>query len=111
MPPTAMLMKKKSLTVVAIVGSLLAVAVICGFLVFRANYVKIGGEYYSRSVTALDLKNSGIEDISGLDGLNQALNWPKTADADNLMYGEPSGDEFDIMVGEMRRPMLIASVE
>ena len=33
------------------------------------------------------------------------------ADADNLMYGEPSGNEFDIMVGEMRRPMLIASVE
>lgn len=27
------------------------------------------------------------------------------------MYGEPSGDEFDIMVGEMRRPMLISSVE
>jgi hypothetical protein len=27
------------------------------------------------------------------------------------MYGEPSGDEFDIMVGEMRRPMLINSVE
>ena len=44
-------------------------------------------------------------------GLNKALQWLKTADADNLMYGEPSGDEFDIMVGEMRRPMLISSVE
>ena len=39
------------------------------------------------------------------------LNGLKTADADNLMYGESSGDEFDIMVGEMRRPMLINSVE
>ena len=46
-----------------------------------------------------------------VDGLNKALHWLQTADADNLMYGEPSGDEFDIMVGEMRRPMLIASVE
>lgn len=31
--------------------------------------------------------------------------------ATKRMYGEPSGNEFDIMVGEMRRPMLIASVE
>lgn len=45
------------------------------------------------------------------EGLNEALHWLKTADADNQMYGEPSGDEFDIMVGEMRRPMLISSVE
>ncbi len=45
------------------------------------------------------------------EGLNNALHWLKTADADNLMYGEPSGDDFDIMVGEMRRPMLINSVE
>ena len=50
-------------------------------------------------------------DASSLTGLQDALKWLKTADDDNLMYGEPSGDEFDIMVGEMRRPMLIASVE
>ncbi len=50
-------------------------------------------------------------DVYTADGLNKALHWLKTADADNLMYGEPSGDEFDIMVGGMRRPMLIASVE
>lgn len=50
-------------------------------------------------------------DTDTLKGLKSALKWLKTADADNLMYGEPSGDEFDIMVGEMRRPMLIASVE
>lgn len=50
-------------------------------------------------------------DTSTLKGLNSALHWLKIADADNLMYGESSGDEFDIMVGEMRRPMLINSVE
>lgn len=37
--------------------------------------------------------------------------WLKTAEADCLMHGEGTGDPFDIMVGEMRRPMLIASVE
>lgn len=55
--------------------------------------------------------NSKGFDVYTADGLNKALHWLQTADADNLMYGEPSGDEFDIMVGEMRRPMLINSVE
>jgi len=32
-------------------------------------------------------------------------------DAYCLMHGEGTRDPFDIMVGEMRRPMLIASVE
>lgn len=50
-------------------------------------------------------------DVYTPEGLNKALQWLKTADTDNLMYGEPSGDEFDIMVGEMRRPILISSVE
>ena len=50
-------------------------------------------------------------DTESLEGLQKALVWLQTADADNLMYGEPSGNEFAIMVGEMRRPMLIASVE
>lgn len=50
-------------------------------------------------------------DVYTADGLIKALHWLQTADADNLMYGEPSGYEFDIMVGEMRRPMLIGSVE
>lgn len=50
-------------------------------------------------------------DTESIEGLQKALVWLQTADADNLMYGEPSGNEFDIMVGEMRRPMLIASVE
>ena len=50
-------------------------------------------------------------DTSTLDGLNKALLWLKTADADSLMHDTPTGDPFDIMVGEMRRPMLINSVE
>lgn len=49
--------------------------------------------------------------IYTLEGLNKALHWLKTTDADCLMYGEGTGDPFDIMVGEMRRPMLISSVE
>lgn len=44
-------------------------------------------------------------------GLKKALAWLRTTDGDNLMYGEPTGDDFDKMVSEMRRPMLIASVE
>lgn len=50
-------------------------------------------------------------DTTTLDGLQKALFWLKTADADELMYGDGTGDSFDIMVGEMRRPMLIDSVE
>ena len=49
--------------------------------------------------------------ISTLDGLNKALNWLKTTDADCLMHCEGTGDPFDTMVGEMRRPMLIVSVK
>lgn len=50
-------------------------------------------------------------DIHSAVGLQKALTWLQTTGADNLMYGNPAGDSFDITVGEMRRPMLIASVE
>ena len=63
-----------------------------------------------RDINLTFISSKGF-DVFTVDGLNKALHWLKTADADNLMYGEPSGDEFDIMVGGMRRPMLIASVE
>ena len=63
-----------------------------------------------RDINLTFISSKGF-DVFTVDGLYKALKWLKTADADNLMYGEPSGDEFDIMVGEMRRPMLIASVE
>lgn len=63
---------------------------------------------HSINLTFLHLKGF---DTNSLTGLNQALHWLKTADADCLMHGEGTGDPFDIMVGEMRRPMLINSVE
>lgn len=50
-------------------------------------------------------------DTTTFNGLQKTLFWLKTADADELMYGDGTGDSFDIMVGEMRRPMLIDSVE
>ncbi|WP_019679579.1 hypothetical protein [Ruminococcus flavefaciens] len=56
------------------------------------------------------LQQKGFK-TTALEGLNKALNWLKTTDADCLMHGKGTGDPFDIMVGEMRRPMLIASVE
>lgn len=63
-----------------------------------------------RDINLTFISSKGF-DVYTPEGLSKALHWLKTADADNLMYGEPSGDEFDIMVGEMRRPMLISSVE
>ena len=63
---------------------------------------------HSINLTFLHLKGF---DTNTLTGLNQALHWLKTTDADCLMHGEGTGDPFDIMVGEMRRPMLINSVE
>ena len=56
------------------------------------------------------LQSKGF-DTSTETGLKKALSWLHTTDGDNLMYGEPTGDDFDKMVGEMRRPMLIESVE
>lgn len=50
-------------------------------------------------------------DTNSPESLKKALAWLRTTDGDNLMYGEPTGDEFDKIVGEMRRPMLIESVE
>ena len=63
-----------------------------------------------RDINLTFIESKGFDTYTK-EGLNKALKWLKTEDADNLMYGEPSGDEFDIMVGEMRRPMLISSVE
>lgn len=63
-----------------------------------------------RDINLTFISSKGF-DVYTTEGLNKTFHWLKNADADNLMYDEPSGDEFDIMVGEMRRPMLIASVE
>ena len=56
------------------------------------------------------LQSKGF-DTNSPESLKKALTWLRTTDGDNLMYGEPTGDEFDKIVGEMRRPMLIESVE
>ena len=50
-------------------------------------------------------------DVTTLSGLKAALKWLKTTDADELLYGEPTGDPFDRAAGEMRRNMLIHSVQ
>lgn len=56
------------------------------------------------------LQSKGF-DTTSLSSLKKALVWLRTTDGDSLMYGETTGDDFDKMVGEMRRPMLIESVE
>lgn len=63
-----------------------------------------------RDINLTFIESKGF-DVYDLKGLHAALKWLKTVDADKLLYGEPTGNEFDIMVGEMRRPMLISSVE
>ena len=60
------------------------------------------------NLTFLNLKGF---DTNTLAGLQAALHWLKTSEPDCLMHGQGTGDPFDIMVGEMRRPMLISSVE
>ena len=66
---------------------------------------------FSLDESNLEFIESKGFDIKSLDGLNKALAWLKTTHGDNLMYGDPTGEEFDIMMGELRRPMLIDSVE
>ena len=50
-------------------------------------------------------------DIKTMVGLQQAKEWLETADSDELMLGEPTGDAFDIQMGSLRRGMLIKTVE
>jgi hypothetical protein len=50
-------------------------------------------------------------DVKTVKGLMEAKAWLETAGPDDPMYGEPTGDEFDIAVGSMRRGMLLKTVE
>ena len=59
------------------------------------------------SLTLFFLESKGFD----RNHLQSALSWLKTADPDDLMLGDGSHDEFDVTMGELRRPMLIASVE
>ena len=66
--------------------------------------------YTQHDINLTFLSQKGF-DTSTLTGLQKTLTWLQTTDADALMHGEETGDPFDIMVDEMRRPMLISSVE
>jgi Leucine-rich repeat (LRR) protein len=58
-------MRKKS--ILLFVLSALVLVVICGFLIFLTNFAVINGNVYPLSVKTLDLKNSGIENLSVLN--------------------------------------------
>jgi len=49
-------------------------------------------------------------DVKAQSGLEEALAWLKTTDPDNLLYGEPTGDPFDVRMGALRRSMLIETI-
>lgn len=56
------------------------------------------------------ISNKGF-DADTAAGLKSALKWLKIVDGDELRYGEPDGDRFDRSAGELRRNMLIHSVQ
>lgn len=45
------------------------------------------------------------------EGLKKIKAWLETADPDELMLGEPTGDPFDITMGSVRRGPLLETVE
>ena len=49
-------------------------------------------------------------DIDTLEGLQRTLAWVATTIPENLMYGEPTGDSFDIYMGSIRRGMLMDDI-
>ena len=59
--------KKSSKITVAIVIVLIIAVIGGGFLLFNANFAKVGDQLLSRSARAVDLRDCGIEDISPLD--------------------------------------------
>ena len=70
-------MKKKAFVFTAIIACLIVACAVTGYILFSANYVKIGDKYFSVSVTAADLRGSGVQDISALG----RLTYLETADA------------------------------
>jgi hypothetical protein len=56
------------------------------------------------------ISNKGF-DANTAAGLKSALKWLKIVDDDEILYGEPTGDPFDRSAGELRRNMLIHSVQ
>ena len=45
------------------------------------------------------------------EGLIRAKVWLEIADPDDMMYGERAGDPFDIAMGNLRRSMLLNTVD
>ena len=66
---------------------------------------------YSLNDVNLDFIASKGFDVTSKKGLQKALLWLETTSPDNLLYGEPTGDPFDIQMGRLRRGMLIESVK
>ena len=67
-------------------------------------------EQEQHSVNLQFIEDKGF-DVHTRTGLEKALHWLETTDPDNLMYGDPTGDPMDIAMGEIRRGMLIGTVE
>ena len=56
------------------------------------------------------ISNKGF-DADTAAGLKSALKWLKIVNGDELLCGEPAGDPFDSSADELRRNMLIHSVQ
>ncbi len=97
-------------------------------LEFKENYEKRKEEVTSMAetlgmtpeqyISEIDRRESNLYflttkgfDIKTMAGLQQAKEWLETADPDELMLGEPTGDAFDIQMGSLRRGMLIKTIE
>ena len=49
--------------------------------------------------------------VDSVEGLKNTMFWLRSVNPDELLYGEASGDPFDIMIGTMRRGELIEAVD
>ena len=57
------------------------------------------------------LKVDKGKDVDTIPGLKKTREWVRTADPDDLMLGDPTGDSFDIMMGSVRRGMLLDAID
>ena len=56
------------------------------------------------------LKEKGM-DVDTIEGLNSARKWIRTTSPKNLLCGKPRGDGIDVLIGIIRREMLLEAVE
>ena len=57
--------------------------------------------------TIIFLESKGFN----MDNLEEAKKWVETTDPDNLLLGEGTGNPFDISMGQIRRGMLLKSID